>query len=339
MLSRTADHLYWMARYLERAETIARMLEAEHQMAMLPRPVELAERSRRATLVALGAHEFFDARSSYASDDVLEFLAFDREYGGSIVSCISKARENARAVRGAVASETWETINATWLEMRTLERRKGAERSRLLFDFIRQRAHMIRGVSVVAMLRDEAFHFMRIGSFLERADGTMRLLDARGHATASETHGQDPHEWTVLLRTLSAFEAYRRLFRDAVTPQRVAEMFVLRPDVPRSLRRCLIEIQWNLTAVANGRSAQTQRLVGSLQAQLEFGRPEDLEPERLAEYLTGKVEQLTEIGNGIAQDFLRAEPLPAPRRMRQESTMGTQVMIQTAALVSGPGRK
>jgi uncharacterized alpha-E superfamily protein len=311
MLSRTADHLYWMARYLERAETIARMLEAEHQLSMLPRPIEIAERSRRATLVALGADEFFDARSAYATDDVLEFLAFDREYGGSIVCCISKARENARAVRGAVASETWETINATWLEMRALERRKGAERSRLLFDFIRQRAHLIRGVNVVAMLRDEAFHFMRIGSFLERADGTARLLDARTSSNAGDPHGQDAHEWTVLLRTLSAFEAYRRLFRNAVTPQRVAEMFVLRHDVPRSLRRCLIEIQWNLKAVANEQSAHTQRLVGSLQAQLEFGLADELAPERLAEYLTGKVKQLTLIGNGIMSDFLQAEPEPA----------------------------
>jgi uncharacterized alpha-E superfamily protein len=307
MLSRTAEHLYWMARYLERAETIAAMLEAEQQLAMLPRPLEAAQRSRRATLVALGAHEAFDARSVQASDDVLEFLAFDREYAGSIVSCISRARENARAVRGAVASEAWECINATWLELRGLERRRGSERARQLFDFVRQRAHMIRGVTVVAMLRDEAFHFMRIGSFLERADGTARLLDAR-------SSGEEAHEWTVLLRTLSAFEAYRRLFRGPVTQQRVAEMFILRPDVPRSLRRCLLEVREHLRAVANGQSAQTERLVGSLQAQLEFGLPEELRPDRLADYLTAKIEQITQVGDGITRDFLRAGPVPPPRR-------------------------
>lgn len=307
MLSRTADHLYWLGRYLERAETIARMLEAEQQLALLPRPAELAARSRRATLVALGAHEAYDACAPDGSADVLEFLAFDRQYGGSIVSCVARARENARAVRGAVASETWETINATWLEMRQLERRKGSERTRLLFDHVRQRAHMIRGVTVVAMLRDEAFHFLRLGSFLERADGTLRLLDARSGSTAGEPHGDDPHEWTVLLRTLSAFEAYRRLFRDAVTPQRVAEMFLLRPDVPRSLRRCLIEVRENLKVVANHQSAGTERLVGSLQAQLEFGEVAELAPERLREYLTGKIGQLGRIGDGIARDFLISE--------------------------------
>lgn len=307
MLSRTADHLYWMARYLERAETIARMLEAEQQLALLPRPAEVAERSRRATLVALGAHEAYDRYSPNGADDVLEFLAFDREYGDSIVSCVSRARENARAVRGAVASETWETINATWLEMRALERRKGPERSRLLFDFIRQRAHMIRGVTVVAMLRDEAFHFMRIGSFLERADGTVRLLDARSSSTAGELHDHDPHEWTVLLRTLSAFEAYRRLFRDAVTPQRVADMFILRHEVPRSLRRCLIEVRENLRVVAHGHSAETERRVGALQAQLEFGEAAELVPEKLPAYLTDKIEQLQRIGDGIARDFLVSE--------------------------------
>jgi uncharacterized alpha-E superfamily protein len=311
MLSRTAEHLYWMARYLERAETIAAMLEAEQQLAMLPRPSEAVDRSRRATLVALGAHEAFDARSTHASDDALEFLAFDREYGGSIVSCISRARENARAVRGAVASETWESINATWLELRVLERRKGSERGRQLFDFVRQRAHMIRGVTVVAMLRDEAFHFMRIGSFLERADGTARLLDAR-------SAGEDALEWTVLLRTLSAFEAYRRLFRGPVTQQRVAEMFILRQDVPRSLRRCLLEVREHLKAVGNGQSAQTERMVGSLQAQLEFGLAEELGPERLPDYLTAKIEQLRQIGEGITRDFLRAGPMPAARRVPLE---------------------
>ncbi|MEJ0100494.1 MAG: alpha-E domain-containing protein [Pseudomonadota bacterium] len=305
MLSRAADHLYWLARYLERAETIARMLEAEQQLALLPRPAEIAVRSRRATLVALGAHEAYDAWSPNGAADVLEFLAFDREYSDSIVSCISRARENARAVRGAVASETWETINATWLEMRQLERRKGPERTRLLFDHVRQRAHMIRGVTVVAMLRDEAFHFLRLGSFLERADGTVRLLDARSSSTAAEPlGGDDPHEWTVLLRTLSAFEAYRRLFRDSVKPQRVAEMFLLRPDVPRSLRRCLIEMRENLRMVATEQSAQTVRIVGALQAQLEFGEAAELTPEKLPAYLSDKIEQLRRIGHGIAQDFL-----------------------------------
>jgi uncharacterized alpha-E superfamily protein len=313
MLSRTADHLYWLGRYLERAETVARALEAEQQLAMLPRPPEAAARSSRATLVALGAHDAYDLRSPDGTDDVSGFLAFGRDYAGSIVTCISQARENARAVRGAVASEAWEIINATWLEMRALERRKGPDRSRLLFELVRTRAHAIRGVTVVAMLRDEAFHFMRLGTFLERADGTARLLDARSTSAAGE-HGNDPHEWTVLLRTLSAFEAYRRLFREAVTPQRVAEMFILRHDVPRSLRRCLIEVRENLKAVANSTSAETERRVGALQARLEFGRPEDVAPEWLPAYLTDMVEQLALISAGIARDFLVSMD-PPPQRV------------------------
>lgn len=316
MLSRTADHLYWMARYLERAETVARMLEAEHQLALLPRPVELATRSRRATLVALGAHEHYDSRAAGPAD-VLDFLAFDREYTGSIVSCIASARENARAVRGSIASEVWETINATWLEMRNFERRKGAERSRGLFEFVRQRSHTIRGVHVVAMLRDEAYHFMRIGSFLERADGTLRLLDARSTSVGAQDGDSDPHEWTVLLRTLSAFEAYRKLFRGAVTPQRVAEMFILRADVPRSLRRCMVELRDNLHAVVNSSSMETERRVGALQAALEFGQASELAPDLLAAYLTDKITQLTLIGDGIARDFLVPAPLPVPAKRRE----------------------
>jgi uncharacterized alpha-E superfamily protein len=315
MLSRTADHLYWMARYLERAETVARMLEAEHQLALLPRPAELAMRSRRATLVALGAHEFYDTRAAGPAD-VLDFLAFDREYSGSIVSCIASARENARAVRGSIASEVWETINATWLEMRAYERRKGDERRRSLFEFVRQRSHTIRGVHVVAMLRDEAYHFMRIGAFLERADGTLRLLDARSGGVGAEQGAIDPHEWTVLLRTLSAFEAYRKLFRGAVTPQHVAEMFILRADVPRSLRRCMVELRNNLHAVVNSSSMETERRAGALQAALEFGQASELAPGLLSEYLTDKITQLTLIGDGIARDFLVPTPVPAPVRAR-----------------------
>jgi uncharacterized alpha-E superfamily protein len=322
MLSRTADHLYWMARYLERAETVARALEAEQQLAMLPRPAEAAARSRRATLVALGAHDAYDLRSPDGTDDVSEFLAFARDYAGSIVACISLARENARAVRGAVASEAWETINATWLEMRALERRKGPDRTRLLFELVRARAHAIRGVTVVAMLRDEAFHFMRMGTFLERADGTARLLDARCTSSAAGEHGNDPHEWTVLLRTLSAFEAYRRLFREAVTQQRVAEMFILRHEVPRSLRRCLIEVRENLRAVSNSASAETERRVGAVQARLEFGLPEEMAPARLPAYLTDMVEQLALIGAGIARDFLM--PVEVPERARVPASGAVQ---------------
>jgi uncharacterized alpha-E superfamily protein len=304
MLSRTADHLYWMARYLERAECIARMIEAEQQLSMLPRPVDVARRTRRATLVALGAHESFDARAGSRSEDALEYLAFDRQYNGSIVSCIARARENARAVRGTVASEQWEAINGTWLECRAFERRSGPERIRGLCEFVRQRSHMVRGINVVAMLRDEAYYFMRLGTFLERADCTARVLDARVTAMAGAEQQADPYEWTVLLRTLSAFEAYRKLFREAVTPLRVAELLILRPEVPRSLRRCVIEVRDNIVAVTNSSSADTERRAGALQAALEFAHLEDLSLEALPEFLTDKIEQLTRIGEGIARDFL-----------------------------------
>lgn len=313
MLSRTADHLYWMARYLERAESIARMLDTEHQLSLLPRPRDIALQSRRATLVALGAHEFYDQQPHEGNGDELDFLAFDRNYGGSILSCIGRARENARAVRGTLPSEMWEAINATWLEARGFERRRGMDRSRGLFEFIGQRSHMIRGISVVTMLRDEAYHFMRLGFFLERADGTVRLLDVRCATSAGDS---DPYEWTVLLRTLSAFEIYRKLFREAVTPQRVAEMFVLRANVPRSLRRCLVEVRDHLRAVSNRASAETERRVGALQARLEFGSPEELAPALLPGYLTDKIEELERIGEGVASAFLATErEPPAPARV------------------------
>jgi uncharacterized alpha-E superfamily protein len=298
-----------MSRYLERAENLARMLEVSYSLSLMPQAGRSDGLDELAmSLLCSGTLDsYLERHPTLDAERMLHFFALDEENPASIYNCLRAARGNAHAVRGRITADMWENLNATWLEMRQLERRKGPDRTRLLFDHMRQRAHMIRGVTVVAMLRDEAFHFLRLGSFLERADGTLRLLDARSGSTAGEPHGDDPHEWTVLLRTLSAFEAYRRLFRDAVTPQRVAEMFLLRPDVPRSLRRCLIEVRENLKVVANGQSAQTERMVGSLQAQLEFGEASQLAPELLRDYLTDKIEQLQGIGEGIARDFLVAE--------------------------------
>jgi uncharacterized alpha-E superfamily protein len=308
MLSRTADHLFWMSRQIERAEGLARILDAHYRHALLPHTADVVARDWRATLSSLGVLDAYRARhASFSPSTAFRFLAFDRDHGGSIVSCLWAARENARAVRGTITSEMWETLNATWLEIRGYEPDTSDGAIGDFLEWVRYRAHLSRGVTLGTMLRDEAFRFTRIGTFLEGADATARMLLARarpGHAPADEPAGPDAYVWTLLLRSLSAFEVYRKVYRDAVTPWRVTELLVLRDDLPRSLHRCTTEIYANLCAVANDQSAETERRAGELQSTFRFGRLEQLLAPGLADFLGGFLGQVGDLGRRIAQDFL-----------------------------------
>lgn len=306
MLSRTADHLYWMSRWIERGESLARMLDAHYRHSLLPHTRDVVARDWRATLSSLGALEGYLARYDELDPDLaFRYLAFDRDHGSSIFSCLREARENARAVRGTITSEMWETLNATWLEIRAWDPRRTDIGDFL--EWVRYRAHLSRGVTLGTMLRDEAFRFTRIGTFLERSDGTARMLLARarsGVPLTDDAAGPDSYTWTLLLRSLSAFEVYRKVYRDAVTPRRVTEFFMLRDDLPRSLHRCTNEVYENLRAVANDHSAETERRAGELNARFRFGRFDDLTACGLAPFLNDYLGCVGELGDRIAQDFL-----------------------------------
>jgi uncharacterized alpha-E superfamily protein len=306
MLSRTADHLYWMSRWIERGETLARMLDAHYRHSLLPHTADVVARDWRATLTSLGALDGYLSRyQQFDPDRAFRYLAFDRDHGSSIISCLREARENARAVRGTITSEMWETLNATWLEIRTWDPRRTDIGDFL--EWVRYRSHLSRGVTLGTMLRDEAFRFTRIGTFLERADGTSRMLLARarpGAPLTDEAASPDTYAWTLLLRSLSAFEVYRKVYRDAVTPHRVTEFFVMRDDLPRSLHRCANEVYENLRLVANDQSAETERRAGELHARFHFGRFEDLAARGLVPFLDDHLACVRELGHRIAQDFL-----------------------------------
>jgi uncharacterized alpha-E superfamily protein len=306
MLSRTADHLYWMSRWIERGEGLARMLDAHYRHSLLPHTSDVVARDWRSTLVSLGALDGYLARHETIDPDrAFRYLAFDRDHGSSIVSCLREARENARAVRGTITSEMWETLNATWLEIRAWDPRRTDIGDFL--EWVKYRSHLSRGVTLGTMLRDEAFRFTRIGTFLERGDATARMLRARvrpGAPLTDEAAGPDSYAWTLLLRSLSAFEVYRKVYRDAVTPRRVTEFFVLRDDLPRSLHRCTLEVYENVRAVANGQSGETERRAGEMHARFHFGRLEELVEPGLAAFLDGFMANLRDLGHRIAQDFL-----------------------------------
>jgi uncharacterized alpha-E superfamily protein len=308
MLSRTADHLYWMSRYMERAEGLARLVDAHYRMSLLPHSDETLAQSLSATITALHMEEAYRQRHARIEPaKVFEFVCFDRDYGGSIVSCLRLARENARAVRGTLTLELWETLNSTWLEARALSLRRIPSDIGQFVEWVVVRSHLARGVTVGTMMRDEAFHFSRIGAFLERADSTARILTAHKndlHLDADSGTTRDPFEWSVLLRAFSAFEIYRRAYRDAVTPLRVAQLLILRDDMPRSLLRCCTEVYQNLQAVANEQSAETERRAGEIHAKLHFTRMEEITAGGLPNFLDAFLERLRDLGDRIASDFL-----------------------------------
>jgi len=308
MLSRTADHLYWMARYTERAENTARMLDVALQTAMLPQSQFDAEQAWRAMLGISELQGAFDAK--YETLDVKNVLAFmvsDTNNPSSIVSCLNAARENARAVRGVLTTEVWETQNATWLELR--ERIANDGDPGAFFEWVKHRCHLSRGVTLGTMLADEAMVFIGLGTFLERADSTARILDVKYHdAQDSVTHDmltqREFYYWAALLRSVAGFEIYRKVYRDSITPARVAELLMLRADMPRSLLACMEQVVHNLKAVRNGQSLETERLAGKMHADLQFARIEDILEAGIDQTLGKFMENVYKLGNGISRDFL-----------------------------------
>ncbi|THF66477.1 alpha-E domain-containing protein [Pseudothauera nasutitermitis] len=310
MLSRTADHLYWMARYMERAENVARILDVNHRMSMMPQSAVQEEQAWGATLRIMGLEAPFHQRyAEITPDAVLEFMIFDDDNPSSVRNCLRAARENAHAVRGTLTSELWETTNGTWLKMRDFTREQFADLGASeFFEWVKYRSHLSRGVTIGTMLQDESLRFTRLGTFLERADNTARILDVKYQLLlpAGEVEGgaADYYQWSALLRSVSAFEVYRKVYRDLITPSRVAELLLLRVDMPRSIARCMKEVYTNLREVANDQSAETERRAGELEAQLRFGRIDDIVRDGLHNYVVRLLARVQDLGNRIADDFL-----------------------------------
>lgn len=314
MLSRTADHLFWMARYIERAENTARMLDVNVQTALLPQDPENAEQGWRAMLSICELTESFSERHDEVSAEaVIDFMVKDPNNPSSIYCCLQGARENARAVRGALTTEVWETNNTTWLELKKVLADGTVERDPSeFFEWVKFRSHLSRGVTIGTMLKDDAFRFIRLGTFLERADNTARLLDVKFHSmpfsVLANSGTADPHadyyHWAAILRSVSAFETYRKVYRDVITPDRVAELLILRDDMPRSLLASLNEVCGNLEMIRNDFSASTERRAGKLRAELLYSQIDDILQMGLHAYLTNFLERVNDLGNRISKDFL-----------------------------------
>jgi uncharacterized alpha-E superfamily protein len=314
MLSRTADHLFWMARYTERAENTARMLDVNYQTSLLPQSAAVAQAGWEGIVSISELEDSYKTwHTSVNAKDVMNFMVRNEDNSSSIVSCIKQARENARAVRGTLTTEVWETINQTWLELLAKLRAGDFERDPgKFFEWVKYRSHLSRGVTVGTMLIDESLHFIRLGTFLERADNTARLLDVKFHALQSDFYGAanekdqelDFYHWSAILRSVSAFEIYRKVYRNVITPERVAELLMLRADMPRSLHASMNAVVENLTLIANAQSQDTERTAGKLRADLQFGRIDEILATGLHAYLTQFLDRINTLGAKISKDFL-----------------------------------
>jgi len=327
MLSRAANNLYWMSRHIERSENTARMLDVTYRMSLLPyrTPDQVWAEPWALPLVTSGLATAYYERfpGALSSERVLRFMALDPANPSSIYSCIQSARESARAMRGVITSEMYEDINDLWLEIRKRANENiFSEGISEFFEWVKMRSHQFRGVTFGTMLRDEAYNFIRLGTFMERADNTSRILDVKYHTllpSVSDVGGAvDYYQWGALLRSVSAFDSYRRVYRDMITPTRVAELLILRVDVPRSLHACTSETYEILRALCDASSREPERLAGELNAQLRYGRIEQVFAIGLHEYLMGVLDKLSALNEELNNHFL--VPVYATRPTTQSQT-------------------
>lgn len=276
MLSRVASHLYWLSRYLERAENMARILDVGHSLALLSGS-DRDDSAAIEPLVITDTLEAFRATGRAATaEQVARFLAWDPGLPSSIANCLEASRENTRAVRGSVTSEMWETINDTWLQLQ-VRRRGGHEPiDAEFFDWVKERSHLFRGVMFATSRRDQPYQFIRLGSFLERADNTARILSVkqgrdRADPDGDEDTDSDYYSLSAVLRSVSSLEAYRDTYRDTIEARRVAELLIFNPQLPRSLRSCFDEIDDILQALPQESGRHARRLAAVIHAGLAHG--------------------------------------------------------------------
>ena len=314
MLSSTADNLYWLARYMERADFLARMIEASRRLAAMPKASGEADSEWTSVLLSSGALAAFESAGKAVTEAaVVEFLTFSRDNPGSIRNCIEFARANARAVRTALTVEMWEAINGAWLEMKAMEARRGAcsddELGRFL-EFVKQTSLTYDGGAYRTMLRNDAYWFSRVGLFVERADNTARLLDVKYHVLLPEKEfvggSLDYFQWSAILRAVSAHTAYHWVYRTSMKPWLVADLLILRPEMPRSLISCYESIVRNLDdlARAHGRQGASQRQARSMHGKLEALTMEGVFQGGLHEFVQVFISENNRLGALISEQYL-----------------------------------
>lgn len=253
MLGRAANELYWLARYIERAENMARLVEVGYRIVLLPRAGEGFHEEWRSTLESAGCLSLYQARhGTLETRRVIDFMLFDVENPSSVASCLATARRNGRAQRTALTRDMWESLNDAWIEFNKIKPSSVTSNSLPgLLDWIRSRSALYRGALLNTILRNDTFYFSQIGTFIERADSTARLLDVKYYHLLPSSEmvgsGTDNYQWGAILRAVSAHRSYRWVYKDSYKPWKIAEYLILNRQMPRSLRSSYDELNLALT--------------------------------------------------------------------------------------------
>ena len=310
MLSRTAANLYWIGRYMERAEFTTRLMEATLRLSSLSYGADAARAAWVSALAVVGRGPPPGEATTQAATafNVCRTLALDDDNPNSVRSTLSKARNNARSARNALTAEVWEAINRAWLDIRDRTSPGGVQTTLSLIDSLKANSRGFEG-ALVRMLRHEAFWFMRLGSAVERGDNTARLLDVKYYLLLPKSEkiggALDRDQWTAILETVSARNAYRLLYQEALKPWLVADMLVFRDELPRSIVGSASEVVDLLAEIGGrtGRQGEADRLARLRHSRLLDGEIDEVFSSGLHEFLRASIAENAEIDRAISQQF------------------------------------
>ncbi|MCS7467719.1 alpha-E domain-containing protein [Stieleria sp. ICT_E10.1] len=318
MLSRVAETVYWLSRYVERAENIARFIDVNYNLT-LGKTESLSKQWTPLLETTADQNEFVKRYDSPTRENVLQFLSFDEENGNSMISCVARARENARTIREVISSVVWEQLNTFHLLVQAAGHSpKTLEQPQAFCEQVRLTSHLLVGAMDATMSHDEAWHFSRLGRMIERGDKTSRLLDVQYYNLLPDGgnvgSSLDVVRWSALLRSASALESYRRL-RGKIVPQRVAEFLMLDRKFPRAMHFAAMRARDSMRVITgselNSYCYHSEQLLGRLCSSLDYAVIDDILQDGLHEYIDQFQRQLNTIGQEIHEDFFSVDRLNA----------------------------
>ncbi len=315
MLSRVAEAVYWMCRYIERAENVARFVDVNLHLML---DLIVMEHEQWLPLVKVtGDEEFFTSRYADSTrENVVSFLTLDSQYPNSIVSCLRAARENARTVREVISSEMWEQVNRAYLTIRDAETDGSIwDRPHEFFDTVKRNCHLFTGLQTDTMSHGEAWHFGRLGRLIERADKTSRILDVKYFLLLPRAEyvgtPYDNIQWAAVLKSASAHEMYRKRYH-RIGPAQVIEFLVFDREFPRAINYCLTKADESLHVITGNApkvsSCKAERILGKLCADLQFADVNEIVDRGVHEYLDAFQARLNAVGDSIFITFFARRP-------------------------------
>lgn len=306
MLSRTADNLFWAARYLERAEGIARLIEMGQRMTMIP---GVGRQEWRSVAAAAGAAHLFEKDERVTEAGIVQKLLLADDNPMSIRFCLNRARENARAVRTSFTQEMWEALNDGWRRLEMVDDRSALRELPSLLEWVKTRASMFRGATQTTMLRNDRYYFLRLGSLIERVDLTLRLLDVKYYVLLPESDvvggGRDHHQWTSILHAISATKSYHHLYRGDYSPWFIADFLILNQQFPRSVAYSYGEISWYLNRLSQtyGQRHRCHTMSDQMVAQLADTEMRELFQTGLHTFTTNAVNHNNHLSREISRAY------------------------------------